>query len=68
MRTERVAICYDRHFDGVMPSLARNGELPNLSVDPELIIADVDLGALSGPDPSGWDLPRDLRPDIYSPR
>ena len=124
-----VAICYDRHFDGVMPSLARNGaelvfspaitfgaksarmwrhefatdaarnriviggsnkrgaeppwnqpyfgeshfvgpdgELANLSVDPELIIADVDLGALSGPDPSGWDLPRDLRSDIYSPR
>lgn len=124
-----VAICYDRHFDGVMHSLAKNGaelvfspavtfgaksarmwrqefatdaarhrlviggsnkrgveppwsqpyfgeshfvgpdgELANLSTDPEVIIADVDLGALAGPDPSGWDLRRDLRPDIYSPR
>ena len=124
-----VAICYDRHFDGVMHSLAKNGaelvfspavtfgaksarmwrlefatdaarhrlviggsnkrgaeapwnqayfgeshfvgpngEAPNLSTDPELIVADVDLGALTGPDPSGWDLQRDLRPSIYTPR
>lgn len=123
------AICYDRHFEGVMYSLARegaelvfspavtfgqksqrmwqlefqvdaarhrlfiagsnregqeppwnqpyfgeshvagpNGVLPNLSKHQNLIIADVDLAALSGPDPSGWDLPRDVRYEAYSKR
>jgi len=124
-----VAICYDRHFDGVMRTLARegaelifspavtfgakshrmwhhefavdaarhnvfiggsnrkgveppwnqpyfgdshfvgpNGVLEDVSKHPNLVIADVDLGELSRPDPSGWNLPRDLREDIYSPR
>ncbi|MDP1920527.1 MAG: nitrilase-related carbon-nitrogen hydrolase [Myxococcales bacterium] len=124
-----VAICYDRHFEGVMWSLANagaelifcpavtfgaksqrmwhlefqvdaarhnvfiggsnrkgteapwgqpyfgeshftgpNGLATNVSTHPELIIADLDLGELARPDPSGWNLPRDLRPDIYSPR
>lgn len=123
------AICYDRHFEGVMYSLARegaelvfspavtfgeksqrmwqlefqvdaarhrlfiagsnrhgseppwnqpyfgqshvagpNGVLPNLSTHENLIIADVDLASLSGPDPSGWDLPRDVRYESYSKR
>ncbi|MBK8994273.1 MAG: hypothetical protein IPM35_00780 [Myxococcales bacterium] len=123
------AICYDRHFEGVMYSLARegaelvfspavtfgdksqrmwqlefqvdaarhrlfiagsnrkgqeppwnqpyfgqshvagpNGVLPNLSTHENLIIADVDLALLSGPDPSGWDLPRDVRYESYSKR
>ncbi len=121
-----VAICYDRHFEGVVHSLARAGaemifspavtfgaksermweiefavdaarhrvyiggsnrlgsEKPwnqryfgqsyfvgpegrpdNLSEDTQLVIADLDLGALGAPDPSGWDLARDARPDIY---
>jgi len=121
-----VAICYDRHFEGVMSALAREGAelvfspavtfgaksqrmwhlefpvdaarhnlfiggsnrrgseppwsqlyfgesyfcgpggvLANLSERPELVISDVDLGELSRPDPSGWNLPRDRRPDIY---
>ncbi|MFO0554192.1 MAG: nitrilase-related carbon-nitrogen hydrolase [Polyangiaceae bacterium] len=124
-----VAICYDRHFEGVMWSLAREGaELvfspavtfgqksqrmwplefevdaarhnlfiggsnrlgaeppwnqpyfgeshfvgPDGRVAPlpsrrELVLADLDLGRLSGADPSGWNLPRDIRHDIYSPR
>lgn len=124
-----VAICYDRHFEGVMYSLARegaelvfspavtfgeksqrmwhrefevdaarhrlfiagsnrrgaeppwnqpyfgeshvvgpNGLLTNVSTHPELVIADVDLAELRGPDPAGWDLPRDIRYDIYSRR
>lgn len=122
-----VAICYDRHFEGVMSTLARegaelvfspavtfgekshrmwhlefqvdaarhnvfiggsnrkgsevpwgqpyfgdshfvgpNGALVNVSHHPELIISDVDLTQLAGPDPSGWNLQRDLRRDIYS--
>jgi N-carbamoylputrescine amidase len=124
-----VAICYDRHFEGVMWSLARegaelifspavtfgeksqrmwrlefqvdaarhnvfiggsnkkgieppwnqpyfgeshfvgpNGQLPDASSHPELVVSDVDLGELARPDPSGWNLKRDIRHDIYSPR
>jgi N-carbamoylputrescine amidase len=124
-----ISICYDRHFDGVMSSLSRegaelifnpsvtfgaksqrmwhlefpvdaarqnvfiggsnrkgveppwnqpyfgesyfvgpNGVLPNRSTHPELVIADVDRGELTRPDPSGWNLPRDVRPGLYSPQ
>ncbi len=124
-----IAICYDRHFEGVMSALAENGaelvlspavtfgaksrrmwdlEFPvdaarhNLyiggsnrrgveppwtqeyfgasyfagpngvaptvaSPSPRLVIADLDLDLLRGADSSGWDLPRDRRPDIYRP-
>lgn len=122
-----VAICYDRHFEGVMGRLAKNGarlifspavtfgeksrrmweleflvdacrhrvfiggsnrlgaekpwgqrffgasyfagpdgcKLKNLSRDPRLVVADVDLDGLKKPDPSGWDLARDARPGTY---
>jgi len=124
-----VAICYDRHFGGVMHSLASegaeivfcpavtfgsksermwplefpvdaarhaifiggsnrkgveppwrrpyfgqtyfvgpNGFAPDLSSHPNLIIADLDLSELTANDPSGWNLPRDIRPEIYLPR
>ncbi|MCB9704107.1 MAG: acyltransferase [Myxococcales bacterium] len=124
-----VAICYDRHFEGVVRSLAAggaqiilspaitfgaksrrvweqefevdavrhrlyiagsnrrgaeapwnqdffggsyfagpNGRVPTIAGAPAgLVIADLDLGALAGTDPSGWDLGRDRRPGIYSP-
>ena len=121
-----VAICYDRHFAGVMEALADqgaqlvvspavtfgaksrrmwdlefpvdaarhnlyiggsnrrgveppwtqeyfgasyftgpNGPIAALPSAPELVIADLDLAALAGPDPSGWNLARDRRPTIY---
>ncbi|MEK7233155.1 MAG: nitrilase-related carbon-nitrogen hydrolase [Elusimicrobiota bacterium] len=122
-----VAICYDRHFEGVVAALAAAGaemvfapavtfgaksrrlweqeflvdacrhrlfiggsnrrgsekpwnqpyfgesyfagpdgeKLENISSRPELVIADLDLGALKRPDPSGWNLQRDVRPRIY---
>ena len=122
-----VAICYDRHFEGVVAALARAGaeivfspavtfgaksrrlweqeflvdacrhrvflggsnrkgsekpwgqaffgasyfagpdgeKLRNLSKRKELVIADLDLDALAKPDPSGWNLKRDARPEIY---
>ncbi len=125
-----VAICYDRHFEGVVKRLAENGarlifspavtfgaksrrmwdmeflvdacrhrvyiggsnrlgsekpwgqkyfgasyfagpdgeKLKNLSRNPKLVIADVDLGALEKKDPSGWDLDRDSRPKVFSAR
>lgn len=124
-----VAICYDRHFEGVVASLAAGGaelvfspavtfgaksrrmwdqeflvdacrhrlfiggsnrrgaELPwnqpyfgasyfagpdgekvsNRSPRPDLVIADLDLDSLKKPDPSGWDLKRDVRRDIDRP-
>ena len=51
----------DSHFVGP------NGALANVSTHPELVISDVDLSTLSKPDPSGWNLTRDIRRDIYSP-
>ena len=124
-----VAICYDRHFEGVMSAMAENGAelvlspavtfgaksrrmwdlefpvdaarhnlyiggsnrrgveppwtqeyfgasyfagpsgvLPNVaSPSTHLVIADLDLDLLRGADPSGWDLRRDRRLDIYRP-
>jgi N-carbamoylputrescine amidase len=120
-----VAICYDRHFEGVMSGLAAGGarlifcpavtfgsqsgrmwdmefavdatrhrvfiggsnrvgaetpwnqpyfgrshfvgptgRLDNISDHDNLVIADIDLDALDHPDPSGWDLRRDARPEI----
>jgi beta-ureidopropionase len=124
-----VAICYDRHFEGVMYSLAKegaelvfapavtfgaksermwqlefqvdaarhnlfiagsnrkgseppwnqpyfgashfagpNGVPADVSTHPDLVIADLDLGELAAGDPSGWNLPRDIRYDIYGKR
>jgi N-carbamoylputrescine amidase len=121
-----VAICYDRHFEGVMSALSRggaeivfspavtfgkksnrmwhlefpvdaarhnlfiggsnrkgieppwnqayfgesyfvgpNGGAPDISTHPELVIADLDLAELSSADPSGWNLLRDMRKDVY---
>ena len=36
--------------------------------NPELVITDLDLDELAGRDLSGWNLPRDWRPDIYGRR
>ena len=124
-----VAICYDRHFEGVMSSLADggaelvfcpavtfgaksqrmwrlefavdaarhnvfiggsnrrgveppwgqayfgdshfvgpNGAPAEVSGHANLVIADLDLDELTRADPSGWNLPRDIRHDIYTSR
>jgi beta-ureidopropionase len=122
-----VAICYDRHFEGVMSTLGREGaelvfspavtfgaksermwplefavdaarhnliiggsnrrgsEAPwnqpyfgeshfvgpqgrvaSATARDSLVIAEIDLDTLRRPDASGWNLPRDLRREIYS--
>lgn len=43
------------------------GVCDNLSDHSNLIIADVDLDALDAPDPAGWNLARDVRPDRFDP-
>ena len=121
-----VAICYDRHFEGVMSTLAAggakivfcpavtfggkseelwphefqtdatrhgifiggsnrhggespwdveyfgasrfwspDGPLPDLSDHPQLVISDLDLNAPRNPDPAGWNLQRDRRPEVF---
>jgi N-carbamoylputrescine amidase len=45
-----------------------NGRVKSLPGHTDLVIADLDLGELSGADPSGWNLPRDIRYDIYTSR
>jgi N-carbamoylputrescine amidase len=42
-----------------------NGVLADLSDDERLVISDVDLAELLRPDPSGWNLARDARPEAY---
>jgi N-carbamoylputrescine amidase len=41
------------------------GVAPPLDAPAGLVLADLDLGSLSGADASGWDLCRDARPDAY---
>ncbi len=52
----------DSHFVGP------NGPLAPIGAHPNLVIADLDLGELAKGDPAGWDLPRDIRHGIYTPR
>jgi N-carbamoylputrescine amidase len=42
-----------------------NGRIHARANGDGLVIADLDLDVLAEPDPSGWDLARDLRADIY---
>jgi N-carbamoylputrescine amidase len=42
-----------------------NGRVAPLDVHPNLVVADLDLDELTGDDPSGWNLARDARPEIY---
>jgi beta-ureidopropionase len=52
-------------FFGQTHFVGPTGQLRDPSDHPELIIADLDLDRLNDGDGSGWNLPRDRRPDIY---
>ncbi len=49
----------DTHFVGP------NGSIEPVDEHPRLVVADLDLSELGRPDPAGWNLPRDIRYDIY---
>ncbi len=55
---------WNQEYFGASHFVGPNGRCDDLSDRPELVIADLDLGALDAPDPSGWDLPRDVNPKI----
>ena len=54
---------WNQPFFGQSYFVGPNGNLDNLSTHPNLVVADVDLTCLSEPDPSGWNLSRDSRPE-----
>lgn len=56
---------WNQEYFGASYFVGPNGRCDDLSDHVELIISDLDLGELRRPDPSGWNLPRDTRPDIY---
>ncbi|USN98357.1 MAG: acyltransferase [Phycisphaeraceae bacterium] len=58
---------WNQHYFGASYFVGPNGRPPNLSTNPNLVIADLDLDQLEAADPSGWNLSRDARPDLYGP-
>ena len=59
---------WNQDFFGASHFAGPSGRVAPLPACPEgLVIADLDLAELRGPDPSGWDLQRDRRPAIYTP-
>ena len=53
-------------YFGCSHFVSPNGPCPNLSTHPELVISDLNLEALAGADPAGWDLQANRRPSIYT--
>lgn len=56
---------WNQEFFGGSHFVGPQGALANVSNRHELIVADLDLGDLERPDPSGWNLARDRRPECY---
>lgn len=52
---------WNQEYFGASYFVGPNGRLPLIDVHPDLVVADLDLGELSAPDPSGWNLARDRR-------
>lgn len=57
---------WTQEYFGASHWVGPNGVAENISDHPKLKCAEINLGELGSGDPSGWDLERDLRPDIYS--
>ena len=56
---------YNQPFFGRSYIVGPNGRPENDRYFHGLVIAEIDLDELSNPDPSGWNLRRDRRPEIY---
>jgi N-carbamoylputrescine amidase len=56
---------YNQPFFGCSYVVGPNGRPENDRYFHGLVVAEIDLDELSRPDPSGWNLNRDRRPDIY---
>lgn len=56
---------WEREYFGHSYFVGPNGRVPKIDASAELVVADLDLAELERPDPSGWDLSRDRRPEIY---
>jgi N-carbamoylputrescine amidase len=56
---------WNQEFFGASHFVGPEGRIADLSQDPRLVIAEIDLERLAGPDPAGWDLARDRRPELY---
>lgn len=56
---------WNQRYFGASHFVGPNGRPPHVHIHPNLVVADLDFGELYSPDPSGWDLHRDRRPDIY---
>ena len=56
---------WNQDFFGASYFSGPTGRIEALQAPKNLVLADLDLASLSGPCSSGWDLARDLRPEIY---
>ncbi|MGE0453980.1 MAG: nitrilase-related carbon-nitrogen hydrolase [Vicinamibacteria bacterium] len=56
---------WNQEYFGASYFVGPNGRLPAVPAPAGLVVADIDLDERVRPDPSGWNLPRDQRPDIY---
>ena len=55
---------WNQPYFGASYFVGPNGRCENISTDPNLVIADLDLDTLDAPDPSGWNLQRDRNSSI----
>lgn len=58
---------YNQPFFGRSYVVGPNGRADTDRYYHGLVIAEIDLDELTDPDPSGWNLKRDRRPEIYEP-
>ena len=56
---------WNQPYFGETHFVGPDGACKDVSENPKIVIAEVDLASLAAPDPSGWNLPRDTRPEIY---
>ena len=56
---------WNQHYFGESHFVGPNGRLEDRSDVSNLVISDIDLEVLRRPDPAGWDIRGDTRPEIY---